>query len=177
MYFEELLMYLNGFACFLNDCHVCNIFPSICRMFTLYLFALSLLFGQPYVDDFVESSTPSDAGPCIRNPLGDPHYEPSPSLNSSDWEPNKLEADELRRQLQLLKTQAVAALDQARKATECADAATRQASQASALEAAATLKASQAEDRENYLIELMTRAGQDVTGNTFLRGAPEPPSR
>ena len=140
MYFEEPLMYLNAFACFLNDCHVCKIFPSICLMFTLRLFAFSLLLDQPYVDDFVESSAPSEAGPCIRNPLGDPYCEPSPSLNSSDWEPNKLEAEDLRRQLQLLKTQAVAALDQARKATESADAATQQASLASALEAAATLK-------------------------------------
>ena len=94
-------------------------------MFTLCLFSnFSPLFYQPYVDDFVGSSTPSEGGPSIKNPLSAPVPETSPSLNSSDWESNKLESEELRRQLQLLKTQAVAALDQVRKATERADAAT-----------------------------------------------------
>ena len=97
-------------------------------------------------------------------------------MNSADWEPNKLESEELHHQLQLFKTQAVAALDQIRKATEHADAAALQANRASALEAAATLRASRAKTREDYMIELMTRASQDVAGKNFLWGAPEPMS-
>ena len=78
----------------------------------------------------------------------------------------EVEIESLRQQLQMLKQQAAAALDQARHAIEREEAAVLQAKRSAALEAAATLRASQAENREEYVLELMTSAGQDVAGKS-----------
>ncbi len=72
--------------------------------------------------------------------------------------------EDLRQQLQLLKKQAMNALDQARKSSDREQAALLQAQTSANLEKTATLKATRAAERENYMLELMTTASQDVAG-------------
>ena len=76
----------------------------------------------------------------------------------------KREMEDLRQQLQLLKKQAMTALDQARKSSDREQAALLQAQTSANLEKTATLKATRAAERENYMLELMTTASQDVAG-------------
>ena len=72
----------------------------------------------------------------------------------------------------MLKKQAMTALDQAKKSSDRERAAILQAEQSAEFERSATLKLAQAGSREEYMLELMTTASQDVAG-ALLTGAPE----
>ena len=70
----------------------------------------------------------------------------------------------MRQQLQLLKKQAVTALDQARKSSDREQTALLQAHESLKSEEAATAKATRSAERENYMLDLMTDASQDMAG-------------
>ena len=72
--------------------------------------------------------------------------------------------EELRQQLQLLKKQTVTALDQARKSSDREQTALLQAQESLKSEEAAIAKATRSAERENYMLDLMTDASQDMAG-------------
>jgi hypothetical protein len=119
-----------------------------------------LHFFQLYVDDFVESGHPDTSfdasGPTETPEVANLHI---PVVADS----MKMEMEDLRQQ-QLLKKQAMTALDQAKKSSEREQAALLQAQQSADLEKAATLEVTRAAQRENYMIDLMTNASQDMAG-------------
>jgi hypothetical protein len=78
----------------------------------------------------------------------------------------KREMEDLRQQLQLLKKQAVTALDQARKSSDREQAALLQTQEARDLEKAATLSATRSAERESYMLDLMTDASLDMAGES-----------
>jgi outer membrane murein-binding lipoprotein Lpp len=80
---------------------------------------------QPFIDEFHPSTTPSDAN--VGMPKSQNIPEESTSKVSSNFEAPDLEVENLRRQLQALKKQSIAALDQAKRASNRADAAKTQA--------------------------------------------------
>ena len=73
--------------------------------------------------------------------------------------------DELRKRITILEKQVVTALDQAKNASEREKSALFQAKQATENEQTAVAKLSHAAGREEYLLELMTTASQDLIGN------------
>lgn len=99
--------------------------------------------------------------------------EASDSINLPVLDSTDAELDELRKQITILKKQVVTALDQAKSASEREKSALLQAKQATENEQTAVAKLSHAAGREEYLLELMTTASQDVIGNFHK----EPPSR
>lgn len=72
--------------------------------------------------------------------------------------------EDLRQQLQLLKKKTMTGLDQARKSSDREQAALLQAQESLNLEKATTLKATRSAERENYMLDLMTDASQDMAG-------------
>jgi hypothetical protein len=112
-----------------------------------------LHFFQLYFDDFVESEHPATSFGTLKT-----------TETSDVGDSVKIEIDDLRQQLQLLKKQAMTALDQAKKSSEREQAALLQAQQSADLEKAATLEVTRAAQRENYMIDLMTNASQDMAG-------------
>jgi hypothetical protein len=80
----------------------------------------------------------------------------------------KREREELRQQLQLLNKKVVTALDQARKSSDREQAALFQAPEARNLEKATTLRDTCSAERESYMLDFMTDASQDMTGEPLL---------
>lgn len=76
----------------------------------------------------------------------------------------QMEMEDLRQQIQMLKNQAMIALDQGRKSLEREKLASLEAQKSANLEQIATAEATRAAEREQYMIELMTTASQDVAG-------------
>ncbi|KAK1648708.1 hypothetical protein QYE76_066513 [Lolium multiflorum] len=75
------------------------------------------------------------------------------------------ELNELRQQLQSMKKQAVVVMDQSRKSSDRARAALQQAQEALKQKEDAAAEASRASQREDYMLDLMTSAGQDMSGS------------
>jgi hypothetical protein len=80
---------------------------------------------------------------------------------------NKDMAD-LRQQLQSMKKQTMTALEQARKSADREQSALRQAQESLELEKTATSNTARSAQRENYMLDLMTDASQDMAGTLFL---------
>ena len=80
----------------------------------------------------------------------------------------KKEMTDLRQQLQSMKKQTVTALEQARKSSDREQTALRQAQESLELEKTATSNAARSGQRENYMLDLMTDASQDMAGTLFL---------
>jgi hypothetical protein len=80
---------------------------------------------------------------------------------------NKDMAD-LRQQLQSMKKQTMTALEQARKSADREQSALRQAQESLELEKTATFDAARSAQHENYMLDLMTDASQDMAGTLFL---------
>jgi arginine deiminase len=76
----------------------------------------------------------------------------------------KREMEDMRQQLQLLKKQAVTALDQARKSSDRKQTALLQAQESLKSEKTAAAKAIRSAERENYMLDLMTDSSQDMAG-------------
>lgn len=72
------------------------------------------------------------------------------------------EVADLRQQMQAMKKQAVTVMDQSRKSSDREQDALRQAQEA--LELKESASASHAAQRENYMLDLMTDASQDMAG-------------
>jgi hypothetical protein len=75
---------------------------------------------------------------------------------------------ELRRQLQSMKKQAVTIMEQSRKSSNWEEAALRQVQEALEMKKTATANTAQSAQRENYMLDLMTDASQDMAGPLLL---------
>jgi uncharacterized protein involved in exopolysaccharide biosynthesis len=71
---------------------------------------------------------------------------------------------ELRRQLQAMKKQAITIMDQSRKSSDRERTALRQAQEALELKETAVADALRATTREDYMLNLITEASQDMAG-------------
>ena len=78
------------------------------------------------------------------------------------------ELAELRQQLQAMKRQAVAVMDQSRKSSDREQAALQQAQETLRLKESATAEALRATKREEYMLDLLTDASQDMAGMLHL---------
>jgi hypothetical protein len=118
-------------------------------------------FFQLFFDDYAETGRPDTFGdvsmPTETSETG-ASYVPAVS------HPMEIEMKEVRHQLQLLKKQTMTALDQAKKSAEREQTALLQTQKSLDLEKAATSQAKRAAERENYLLDLMTDASEDMAG-------------
>ena len=112
-------------------------------------------------DNYTETGC-SDASPAVPQPTKIPENVSSDASSVPDS--MKREMEELQQQLQLLKKQTMTALDQARKSSDREQTALLQAHESLKLEGAATAKATCSAERENYILDLMTDASQDMAG-------------
>jgi multidrug efflux pump subunit AcrA (membrane-fusion protein) len=116
-------------------------------------------FFQLFFDDYAETGRPDTF--CDA---------PMPTETSATAASNvpvgshsiETEMEELRQQVQLLKKQTVTALDQAKKSFDREQSALLQAQKSLDLEKATTLKASRSAECENYMLDLMTDASEDM---------------
>jgi tRNA U34 5-carboxymethylaminomethyl modifying GTPase MnmE/TrmE len=74
------------------------------------------------------------------------------------------ELTELRQKLQAMKKQAITSMDQSRKSSEREKTALRQAQEALELKESAVADALRATTHEDYMLNLMTEASQDMAG-------------
>ena len=119
-----------------------------------------LHFFQLFFDDYAETGCLDPSRDAPRSKTSEAANSDAPVVPDSI----KMEIEDLRQQLQLLKKQAMTALDQARKSSEREQTALIQAQESAHLEQAATLKAARAAERENYMLELMIAASQNMAG-------------
>jgi hypothetical protein len=89
-------------------------------------------------------------------------------VGSSCHGPIQQELIELRQQLQSMKKHTKLALEQSRKSLDREQAALRQAKESSELKKIATADADVASRHENYMLDLMTDANQDMAGTCFI---------
>ena len=94
-------------------------------------------------------------------------FEATTRNSSGDRGAKSREISILRKEVQTLKTQCLSALAQAKKSSEREEAALVQARESVESAQIATLKLNQAAQREEYMLELMTTASQDMMGNFF----------
>jgi hypothetical protein len=120
----------------------------------------TFLFFQFIFDNYTEAAGLSNASPATSHSAraaGDVSLDDSSCVNSMHQE-----LADLRQQLQAMKKQAVTVMDQSRKSSDRERAALRQAQEA--LEWNAAADASRAIKRDNYMLDLMTDASQDMAG-------------
>ena len=88
--------------------------------------------------------------------------------------PSSIEQEiaDLQQQLQSMKKQTVTVLEQSRKSSDREQTALRQAQEALELKETATANAAQSAQRENYMLDLMTDASQDMAGTLLLSRRP-----
>jgi hypothetical protein len=67
-----------------------------------------------------------------------------------------------------MKKQTVIVIEQSRKSSDREQAALRQGQEALEMKETATANAAQSAQRENYMLDLMTDASQDMAGMLFL---------
>jgi hypothetical protein len=104
---------------------------------------------------------PSNASPAISHSTRAPG---GVSLDDSSYADSiHREMADLRQQLQAMKKQAVTVMDQSCKSSDH-----EQAQEALELKESATANASRAAQHENYMLDLMTDAGQDMAGMLLL---------
>jgi hypothetical protein len=123
---------------------------------------VDISFSQLVFDNYTEAVGPSDAS------LAASHSARTPAGvfldDSSCVDSVHQELAELRQQLQAMKKQAVTVMDQSRKSSEHEKAALRQAQEALELKESAVADAFRATKREDYMLDLMTEASQDMVG-------------
>ena len=139
----------------------------------LLLNPIVFVFSQLYFDDVTETAASPDQLRKNQMPKEIPVSEAPDSINLPVLDSTDAELDELRKQITFLEEQVVTALDQAKNASDREKSALHRAKQATENEQTAVAKLSHAAGREEYLLELMTTASQDVIGNIHK----EPPSR
>jgi hypothetical protein len=120
---------------------------------------------QLFFDDYAETGRP-DNFHAISKPTETSSSAASNALVASHSIETKME--ELRQQVQMLKRQTVTALDQANNSYELEQAALLEAQKSVDLEKAATLKATRSAERENYMLDLITDASEDMAGALFF---------
>ena len=122
-----------------------------------------MLFFQPFFDDYVEPGVSSELLREVSRPKETPFSE-AITHNSSGDRDEESEINELRKQIQMLKPQCLTALAQTKKSTAHEEAALLQAKESAESAQAALLRTTQAASREEYMLELMDVASQDVIG-------------
>ena len=125
---------------------------------------------QPFADNYVEPMPTADQLPTNPMPEEIPVSEASDPMDRPVCESINDELGDLRQQVKILKNQIVTALDQLKSASEREESALLQAKQAAENEQTAVANLSEAAGREEYLLELMSTAGEDMIGKP--RGAP-----
>ena len=127
----------------------------------------TFLFFQFICDNYTEAAGPSNTSPAVSHPAraaGNIFLDDSSCVNSTHQE-----LADLRQQLQAMKKQAITVMDQSRKSSDRERAALRQAQEALELKESAAADASRAIKRENYMLDLMTDASQDMAGMLCCR--------
>ena len=113
-------------------------------------------------DNYTKAAGPSNISPAVSHSAraaGDVFLDDSSCVSSMHQE-----LADLRQQLQAMKKQAITVMDQSRKSSDRERAALRQAREALELKESAAVDASRAIKRENYMLDLMTDASQDMAG-------------
>nr|XP_051190334.1 uncharacterized protein LOC127303665 [Lolium perenne] len=107
-------------------------------------------------DNYTPSSAPSNVSPsssCLKRTLAD-------ATPVEDSLPREL--DELRQQLQYAKKQTLVMMEKSRKSSEAEKVALQQAREAVAAKEIAASEAEKATTRENFMLELMNEASEDM---------------
>jgi hypothetical protein len=127
---------------------------------------VDISFFQLIFYNYTEAAGPSAASPTASRST----RTPADIFldNSSCADSVQQELAELRQQLQPMKKQVVTVMDQSRKSSEREKAALRQAQEALELKECAVADALRATAREDYMLELMTEACQDMVGVVYL---------
>ena len=102
-----------------------------------------------------------------------PCSEASAQNLSSSSKKESIIIESLRKEIKVLKSQCLTALDQSKKSADRAEAARLQAKESIEAAQIATAKLTQAMDRESYMLEIMTTASLELIGR-FLSGGPVP---
>ena len=84
----------------------------------------------------------------------------------------KTKMEDLRQQLQSMKKQTMTALEQARKSSDREQAALLRAQESLESEETANAKATRSAERENYMLDLMSDASQDMAGTILFPPCP-----
>jgi hypothetical protein len=127
---------------------------------------MSIIFAFQLIFDNYTGAGYSDTSPAASHSMKIPE---SASLDVSSCPAStQKELAELRQQLQLMKKQTMIALEQSRKSSDREQAALRQAQESLDLKDAATANAARSAQHENYMLDLMTDASQDMAGMSFV---------
>jgi hypothetical protein len=131
---------------------------------------VDISFFQLVFDNYTKAAGPSDTSPAAsrsaRTPAG-VFLDDSSCADSIHQE-----LADLRQQLQAMKKQAVTVMDQSHKSLDHEQDALQQAQEALKLKESAAADALRAITREDYMLDLMTDASQDMVG--MLRFYPFP---
>jgi hypothetical protein len=123
---------------------------------------VDISFFQFILDNYTEVAGPSHASPAAsrstRTPA-DVFLDDSSCVDSVQQE-----LAELRQQLQAMKKQAITIMDKSCKSSECEKAALQQPQESLELKETAVAEALRATTREDYMLDLMTEASQDMAG-------------
>ena len=123
-------------------------------------------FFQLYFDEYVASGASSELMGGVSRPKEILFSEAATSNSSGAQNVESIEMSELRKQIQTLKAQCLTAIVQAKKLSEREKATLLQAKESVESAQAALRKSTQAANREEYMLELMTTASQDMIGNS-----------
>jgi hypothetical protein len=126
---------------------------------------ISIFFFQLIFDNYTAVPRASDALPASSFAK----RTPADNLNedSSSTEPDQT-LNELRQQLQAMKKQVLIVMEQSLKSSKKEKQALHQAQEALTLKEAAVAEAAQAATRENFMLEMMTDASQDMAGTLLV---------
>ena len=127
---------------------------------------VDISFFQLIFDNYTEAAGPSDASAAASRSAKTPagiFLDDSSCVDSIHQE-----LADLRQQLQAMKKQAVTVMDQSRKSLDREQAALQQAQEALKLKESAAADAAGSAQRENYMLDLMTDASQDMAGMLTL---------
>ena len=127
---------------------------------------VDISFFQLVFDNYTEAAGPSDASSAASRSAKTPAGIFLDDSSCVDLIHQEL-AD-LRQQLQAMKKQAVTVMDQSRKSLDREQAALQQAQEALKLKESAAADAAESAERENYMLDLMTDASQDMAGMLTL---------
>jgi TolA-binding protein len=123
---------------------------------------LTFLFFQFICDNYTEAVGPSNTSPVVSHSAraaSDVCLDDCSCVNSMHQE-----LADLQQQLPAMKKQVVTIMDQSRKSSDREQAALRQEKENLELKESTIGNASRATKRENYMLDLMTDASQDMAG-------------
>ena len=122
---------------------------------------------QPFTDDYVAASSGSDGR--VPEPKEVPHSEAGRPILLSGTSAESIVVESLRKEIKVLKAQCVAAIAQTKKLSDREEASQKRAAKSDEVAGAATAKLAQANERETYLLELITSSSQELIGEFFSK--------